>query len=202
MGSHLTADSAAAAMHFSALILPLAMIVEIATPVTVERINGVMSIGEEVNRGSGAQNNYKQLNNVSTPSTYHLTSMTAQHNLVKRAPLVFLAPLALLPKKPKLLKLLKKKGPLVLKKPLLLKTPALLKLPKGTLKKSKPLLLKTPTIKKGVKGAAAVSAPVAISGSIRVNRNQGNRRQKDRNPGSGYGSPASNSLLDAIIGVL
>ena len=64
------------------------MIVEIATSVPVERINGVMSIVEEVNSGGGALNSYEQFNNVFIPKTYHLTSLTARHNLVKRSPLV------------------------------------------------------------------------------------------------------------------
>merc|ERR1712038_2108066 len=188
---HLTADSTAAAMHCSALVLPLALMMEIATPVPVERINGVMSIGEEVNSGGGALNSYEQFNNVFIPKTYHLTSLTARHNLVKRSPLVPFPfplgkkkkkkPLKKLPKKFKLLKLLKKKskkkGPLGFKKskkgfkksqPLLLKKGGK-KLKKGV-KKSKPV------IKKGVKGAAAVSAPIALSG-IGI-------------PGLGIGAPA------------
>ena len=149
---------------------------EIATPVPVERINGVMSIGEEVNSGGGALNSYEQFNNVFIPKTYHLTSLTARHNLVKRSPLVpFPFPLGKkkkkkpfkklakklflkklpkklkkLPKKFKLLKLLKKKskkkGPLGFKKS------------KKGFKKSHPLLLKKggKKLKKGVKKSKPV----------------------------------------------
>ena len=154
------------------------MIVEIATSVPVERINGVMSIVEEVNSGSGALNNYKQLDNVFAPSTYQLTDVAARHNLVKRSPLVFLAPLALLPKKPKLLKLLKKTGPfgpLVLKKS----------------KKALPLLLP----KLGVKGAAAISG-------IGSNGTAGLGIGAAALGIAGSGAPVGNSLFAAIIGLL
>ena len=149
-------------------MLPLALMMVIATTVRAERINGVMNIGEEVNY-DGEINDFKEFNNVFIPHTHHFPSSAARHKLAKRQAIIgalppvilllilnspWLSPLTLITKKK--VKPFKKLGKILFLKKLTLKTiPKKVKLVKFPKKKTKVKVLPVPlglVLKKSKKG--------------------------------------------------